>query len=74
MVPRTGGGYTDGTIIDIHDDMARTSFPVGETFRGRPVNSKDKGRTAYKTVALKELLTEEQYLINAKVMLLNEED
>jgi len=56
QVPRTGGGYTEGVIIDIYEDMARTSFIVGETYRGNPIKPEDEGRTAYKNVALKNLI------------------
>lgn len=55
-VPRTGGGYSDGEIVDIYKDRARVSFPVGETFRGEPIKPEDEGRTAYKEVALKDLM------------------
>jgi len=61
-VPRTGGGYTEGTIIDIYEDMARTSFIVGETYWGKPIKPEDEGRTAYKNVALKNLIPIEEEL------------
>ena len=36
MVPRTGGGYSLGEILEIYTDRARVTFPIGTTFRGKP--------------------------------------
>ena len=59
-VPRTGGGYSDGEIIGICQDMVHVKFPVGETYRGKPIKPEDEGRTAYKNVALKDLIPIEE--------------
>lgn len=55
-VPRTGGGYSDGEIMEIYLDRAHLKFPIGDTFRGGPVNPKDIGKMAYKHVALADLI------------------
>ena len=55
-VPRTGGGYSDGEIVEVYIDRAHVQFPIGETFRGGPVKPEDKGRMAYKNVALAGLI------------------
>lgn len=55
QVPRTGGGYTEGIIIDIHGDRAVTEFPIGENYRGHP-NPYGKNEMATKNVALKDLV------------------
>ena len=53
MVPRTGGGYSLGEIIEIYTDgRARVTFPIGNTFRGKPRPLVGMG---YKTVKLSEL-------------------
>ena len=53
MVPRTGGGYSLGEIIEIYTDgRARVTFPIGNTFRGKPRPLAGMG---YKTVKLSEL-------------------
>jgi len=53
MVPRTGGGYSLGEIIEIYTDgRARVTFPIGNTFRGKP---RPLVGMAYKTVKLSEL-------------------
>ncbi len=56
MVPRTGGGYSKGKILEVCQDRAYVTFPVGETFRGNPIDPEMKGRMAYKDVAIKNLL------------------
>ena len=53
MVPRTGGGYSLGEILEIYTDgWARVTFPIGNTFRGKPRPLVGMG---YKTVKLSEL-------------------
>ncbi len=52
MVPRTGGGYSLGEILEIYTDRARVTFPIGNTFRGKPRPLVGMG---YKTVKLSEL-------------------
>lgn len=54
-VPRTGGGYSDGEILEIYLDRAMVTFPVGATFRGDPVDPAEKDKMAYKNVALADL-------------------
>lgn len=54
MVPRTGGGYTEGTVLAIHEDRAITEFPVGDTYQGKP-HEFDRGEMATKNVAVKKL-------------------
>jgi len=63
MVPRTGGGYTKGTIIDIFGDRARVCFPVGKTYQGFINSDHPEDTPAYKNVALDHLLTEEEFLL-----------
>lgn len=53
MVPRTGGGYSLGEIIEIYTDgRARVTFPIGNIYRGKPRPLAGMG---YKTVKLSEL-------------------
>ena len=52
MVPRTGGGYSLGEVLEIYTDRARVTFPIGTTFRGKPRPLAGMG---YKTVKLSEL-------------------
>ena len=52
MVPRTGGGYSLGEILEVYVDRARVTFPIGTTFRGKPRPLVGMG---YKTVKLSEL-------------------
>ena len=59
-VPRTGGGYSDGEIMDIYEDRAYCKFPVGNTFRGGPISPQDRGKMAYKNVAIDELIRIEE--------------
>lgn len=35
LVPRTGGGYSPGTIVAILGDRAAVEFKIGETYRGQ---------------------------------------
>lgn len=55
-VPRTGGGYSDGTILAIHGGRAITEFPVGKTFRGMANNFAPEDEIATKSVALDKLI------------------
>lgn len=53
MVPRTGGGYSLGEIIEIYTDgRARVTFPIGNIYRGKPRPLVGMG---YKTVKMSEL-------------------
>jgi len=53
MVPRTGGGYSLGEILEIYTDgWARVTFPIGATYRGRP---RPLAEMAYKTLKMSEL-------------------
>jgi len=52
MVPRTGGGYSLGEILEVYVDRARVTFPIGNTFRGKPRPLVGMG---YKTVKLSKL-------------------
>ena len=53
MVPRTGGGYSMGEILEVYTDgRARVTFPIGNTFRGKPRPLAGMG---YKTVKMSEL-------------------
>lgn len=53
MVPRTGGGYSLGEILEIYTDgRAWVTFPIGATYRGRPRPLAGMG---YKTVKLSDL-------------------
>ena len=56
MVPRTGGGYSLGTILLIVERRALVEFAIGKAFRGRPVNPGDENKMATKNVALKDLI------------------
>jgi len=35
LVPRTGGGYSPGTIVAILGDRAAVEFKIGKTYRGQ---------------------------------------
>jgi len=53
MVPRTGGGYSLGEILEIYTDgQARVTFPIGNIYRGKPRPVAGMG---YKTVKMSEL-------------------
>ena len=53
MVPRTGGGYSLGEILEIYTDgRARVTFPIGNIYRGKPRPLVGMG---YKTVKMSEL-------------------
>ena len=52
MVPRTGGGYSLGEILEVYVDRARVTFPIGATYRGRP---RPLAEMAYKTLKMSEL-------------------
>lgn len=53
MVPRTGGGYSLGEILEIYTDgRAWVTFPIGNIYRGKPRPLVGMG---YKTVKLSEL-------------------
>ena len=48
----TDDGYSLGEILEIYTDRARVTFPIGNTFRGKPRPLVGMG---YKTVKLSEL-------------------
>lgn len=53
MVPRTGGGYSLGEILEIYTDgRARVTFPIGNIYRGKP---RPVAGMAYKTLKMSEL-------------------
>jgi hypothetical protein len=53
MVPRTGGGYSMGEILEVYTDgRAWVTFPIGNIYRGKPRPVAGMG---YKTVKLSEL-------------------
>jgi len=52
MVPRTGGGYSLGEILEVYVDRARVTFPIGNIYRGKP---RPVVGMAYKTVKMSEL-------------------
>ena len=56
MIPRTGGGYSEGTIVSICRERAITEFPVGKTYRGKPNVLVSETEIATKNVALKSLI------------------
>lgn len=59
MVPRTGGGYSLGEILEIYTDgRARVTFPIGATYRGRP--RPPLAGMGYKTVKLSDLMPVEE--------------
>jgi hypothetical protein len=35
LIPRTGGGYSPGTVVAILDDRAMVEFKIGKTLRGQ---------------------------------------
>ena len=35
LVPRTGGGESEGEVIEVYTEHARVRFPIGDTFKGR---------------------------------------
>ena len=55
LVPRTGGGTSEGEIIDIYEGYAQVKLISGETFRGEPNLPENQQRTAYKKVSLTKL-------------------
>lgn len=55
MVPRTGGGETEGKVIAIYGEYGRVAFPIGDTFRGEPAPEEDRQRTGYKSLKLDRL-------------------
>ena len=52
MVPRTGGGYSLGEILEVYVDRARVTFPIGNIYRGKP---RPLAGMAFKTVKMSEL-------------------
>ena len=56
MVPRTGGYYSIGEVIELYEDRARVTFKIGDLLHGRPVPEKFRGGYGYKTVPIKDLI------------------
>ncbi len=54
LIPRTGGHYSEGSVVWIAGDKAEVSFPVGLTYRGMP-SSYDPDELAYKVVPINKL-------------------
>jgi hypothetical protein len=50
MVPRTGGGESEGEVIEVYTEHARVRFPIGDTFHGQPAPVGVKGCYGYKTL------------------------
>lgn len=62
MIPRTGGGYSLGEILEIfkdpaYGDRARVIFPTGMTLSGQFYAG---GKMGYKTVKLCDLMPVEE--------------
>lgn len=56
LIPRTGGGKTEGQIIAVIDwDHVLVEFPLGETYRGKQIPEEHRGRIGRKTLSIKEL-------------------
>lgn len=62
--PRTGGGYSEGTILSIHGGRAITEFPIGKTFQGRVNDFAPEDEMAIKNVALDKLIPIKEELFN----------
>lgn len=54
LVPRTGGGYSPGTIVAILGDRAAVEFEIGRTYRGQD-NPRSPNSIGAKIVYLSEL-------------------
>lgn len=52
MVPRTGGGYSLGEVLEVYMGRAQVAFPIGNIYRGKPRPLAGMG---YKTVKMSEL-------------------
>ncbi len=55
LVPRTGGGISEGEVIELYTTHARVKFLIGDAYRGEPVLENIKALYGYKTVRLSEL-------------------
>lgn len=55
LVPRTGGGESEGEVIELYSTHARVRFPIGEMFHGNPAPPMIKGEYSYKTLRQSEL-------------------
>ena len=56
MIPRTGGGESEGTIIAIMGDKARVMFPVGNSYRGEALpEGVMPDEPAYKNIGIDQL-------------------
>lgn len=56
MVPRTGGYYSIGEVLEIYADAARVKFKIGDLLHGKPVPERLKDGYGYKTVPIKDLI------------------
>ena len=50
LVPRTGGGTSEGEVIEVYTEHARVRFLVGDYYHGQPVPEGVKGCYGYKTL------------------------
>ena len=55
MVPRTGGGESEGEVIEVYTEHARVRFPIGDTFHGQPAPELIKTEYGYKTLRQSDL-------------------
>lgn len=57
LVPRTGGGFSPGTILMINPNngKALVEFAIGDTFQGRPAPEEIKNGTGTKVVDISKL-------------------
>jgi hypothetical protein len=50
LVPRTGGGTSEGEVIEIYRKHARVKFLVGDMFRGKSAPPEVRSAYGYKTI------------------------
>ena len=55
LVPRTGGGESEGEVIELYKEHARVKFPLGDSFQGKPVPENIKSDYGYKTLRQSDL-------------------
>lgn len=56
LVPRHGGQYCPGRVMDVYTDRARVTFQVGEAYRGKKVTKLMREAWVFKTVKLGDLV------------------
>lgn len=56
MVPRTGGYYSLGEVVEVYTDTARVKFLIGPWLHGNPVSEGFRDGKAFKTVKISELI------------------